>query len=70
MGVTHVSGEFRRGQTVRLMGPDRNEIARGITNYKASDLTAIQGHQSDDIPAILGYQYGPTVVHRDDMVLV
>lgn len=70
VGVTHVSGEFKRGQTVRLMGPDRNEIARGITNYKASDLTAIQGHQSDDIPAILGYQYGPTVVHRDDMVLV
>jgi len=70
VGVTSVKGEFKRGQTVRLMGPDGNQIARGITNYKANDLAAIQGHQSDDIPAILGYQYGPTVVHRDDMVLV
>ena len=70
VGVTRVSGEFKRGQTVRLVGPDGYEIARGITNYNASDLAAIQGHRSDDIPAVLGYQYGPTVVHRDDMVLV
>jgi glutamate 5-kinase len=70
VGITSVSGEFERGQTVRLLGADWHEIARGITNYNASDLTAIQGHRSDEIPAILGYQYGPTVVHRDDMVLV
>ena len=70
VGVTRASGEFKRGQTVRLMGPDGNEIARGITNYNANDLNAIRGHQSDDSPAVLGYQYGPTVVHRDDLVLV
>jgi glutamate 5-kinase len=70
VGITSVSGEFERGQTVRLLGADWHEIARGITNYNASDLAAIQGHRSDEIPAILGYQYGPTVVHRDDMVLV
>ena len=60
----------RRRQTVRLLAPDGSEIARGITNYNAGDLAAIQGHQSHDIPAVLGYQYGPTVVHRDDMVLL
>jgi len=70
VGVTHVSGDFERGQTVRLLGPHGREIGRGITNYNAGDLTAIRGHQSDQIPAMLGYQYGPTVVHRDDMVLV
>jgi glutamate 5-kinase len=70
VGVISVNGDFERGQTVRLVDPSRNVIARGITNYNASDLAAIQGHQSSDIPAVLGYQYGPTVVHRDDMVLV
>ena len=70
VGVTGVSGQFRRGQTVRLLGPDGREIGRGITNYNASDLVAIQGHQSGEIPAVLGYQYGPTVVHRDDLVLI
>jgi glutamate 5-kinase len=70
VGVTRVSGQFERGQTVRLLGPDGREIARGITNYNASDLTIILGRHSDEIPILLGYQYGPTVVHRDDMVLV
>ena len=70
VGVTEVIGHFERGQTVRLLDPDGSEIGRGITNYNATDLMAIQGHQSDEIPHILGYQYGPTVVHRDDLVLV
>jgi glutamate 5-kinase len=70
VGVTGSRGQFERGQTVRLLAPDGHEIARGITNYNASDLATIQGHRSDEIPVILGYQYGPTIVHRDDMVLV
>jgi glutamate 5-kinase len=70
VGVTGVSGQFSRGQTVRLLGPDGREIGRGITNYNAGDLVAIQGHRSSEIPAVLGYQYGPTVVHRDDLVLI
>jgi len=70
VGVTHAAGHFERGQTVRLLAPGGREIARGITNYNARDLAAIQGHRSDEIPIILGYEYGSTVVHRDDLVLV
>ncbi len=70
VGVTSVSGLFERGQTVRLLGPDGREIGRGIANYGANDLAAIRGQRSDEIPVVLGYQYGPAVVHRDDMVLV
>jgi glutamate 5-kinase len=70
VGVTGVNGQFKRGQTVRLLSPEGSEIARGIANYSSSSLIAIQGHHSSAIPTILGYQYGPTVVHRDDLVLV
>lgn len=70
VGVTEIVGRFERGQTVRVLDPDRREIARGVTNYAASDLLAIRGHQSNEIQRILGYEYGDTVVHRDDMVLV
>jgi glutamate 5-kinase len=70
VGVTDVQGSFERGQTVRLLSPEGDEIARGITHYDAASLIAIQGRHSSEIPAILGFQYGPTVVHRDDMVLV
>jgi glutamate 5-kinase len=69
-GVTDVHGQFDRGQAVRLLSPDGAEIARGVANYDAHSLVAIQGHHSSEIPAILGYQYGPTVVHRDNLVLV
>ena len=70
VGVTAVVGDFDRGQTVRLVGPEGTEVARGITHYHAKDLAAIRGHRSDEIAAILGYEYGPEVVHRDDLVLV
>lgn len=70
VGVVDVRGEFERGQTVRLLAPDGSEIARGIAHYDIDSLRAIMGHQSAEIPTILGYQYGPTVVHRDDLVLV
>ena len=70
VGVVRVVGEFERGQTVRLLDENHREVARGVTNYDAAALRAIQGHQSGEIPAMLGYEYGPTVVHRDELVLV
>lgn len=70
VGVVDVKGEFERGQTVRLVGANGREIARGIVHYDTKDLLAIRGHHSEEISSILGYEYGSTVVHRDDMVLV
>lgn len=69
VGVAQIEGSFDRGQTVHILAPDGHEFARGITNYDASDLRSIRGHRSSEIGAILGYQYGPTVVHRDHLVL-
>ena len=69
VGVTSVVGDFERGQTVRVLDPQGREIARGITHYDAPALSQIKGHRSDEIADILGYEYGPTVVHRDDLVL-
>ena len=70
VGIIEVCGKFDRGQTVRLMDPDGREIARGITHYKTADLLAIKGLHSDEIASALSYEFGPTVVHRDDLVLV
>jgi len=70
VGVTGVQGDFERGQTVRLVAPDGQEVARGITNYTAEEIVVIQGCHTDEIPAILGYRYSNTIVHRDNMVLV
>jgi glutamate 5-kinase len=69
-GVAAVEGDFDRGQTVRIYAPDGREIARGLTQYRAADVRAISGLRSAQIADALGYDYGPEVVHRDDMVVL
>lgn len=69
-GITHVEGNFDRGQTIRIYDSDGHEIARGLTQYRASDLVLIKGYHSTHIAEVLGYAYGAEVVHRDDMVLL
>jgi glutamate 5-kinase len=70
IGVTQVSGEFDRGDTVRVLNESGRELARGITSYSSSDLVRLRGHHSDDIEALLGYDYGDEVIHRNDLVLL
>ena len=55
---------------VRIYGGDGREIARGLAQYGARDLRLIKGLRSTQIAETLGYDYGPEVVHRDDMVLL
>jgi glutamate 5-kinase len=69
-GVVAVEGSFDRGQTIRIYDGEGHEIARGLTHYRADDLVLIKGLHSSQITQVLGYAYGPEVVHRDDMVLV
>jgi len=45
-------------------------IAVGLSNYDARDLQLIAGHRSEEIPALLGYTYGPEVVHRNNLAML
>jgi len=67
-GIVTVRGEFPRGATVAIEDLQGQKCGRGITNYKAADIRAILGHQSDEIEGILGYNYGHTIIHRDNLV--
>jgi glutamate 5-kinase len=69
-GVVAIEGEFERGQTVRIFNTDGQEIARGLSQYSARDLGLIKGLRSHQINERLGYDYGPEIVHRDDMVVL
>jgi glutamate 5-kinase len=69
-GIVGVEGDFERGQTVRIYAGAGQEIARGLAQYCARDLRLIKGLRSAQIAETLGYDYGPEVVHRDDMVLL
>ncbi|MFV9504968.1 MAG: glutamate 5-kinase [Oscillochloridaceae bacterium umkhey_bin13] len=69
-GVAAVEGDFDRGQTVRIYTTDGREVARGLTQYRSADVRAIRGLRSNQIAETLGYDYGPEIVHRDDMVVL
>jgi glutamate 5-kinase len=68
-GITGVKGEFSAGDAVRVVGPDGNEVARGLVNYGSADVTRIKGLHTDQVRLVLGYAYDE-VIHRDDLVLV
>ncbi|MCB0232311.1 MAG: glutamate 5-kinase, partial [Anaerolineae bacterium] len=70
VGVTRVDGQFQRGDTVRICNAAGREVARGLSRYGAESLERIMGRRSDEIETILGYEYGETVVHRDDLVVL
>ena len=70
VGVKTVQGSFRRGEMVVCVGPDGQEVARGLANYSALEAQKIIGQPSDAIEALLGYSAEPELVHRDNLVLV
>lgn len=70
VGVTDVVGDFQRGEPVRVVNSTQQEIGRGLAHYKADDLRAVCGRRSDQIEPILGFDYGPTAIHRDNLVIV
>ncbi|MEW5988842.1 MAG: glutamate 5-kinase [Chloroflexota bacterium] len=69
-GILAVEGIFERGDTVTILKPDRGELARGIVRYSSYDLGRIAGCQSHEIAERLGYEYGPVVTHRNDLILL
>lgn len=68
-GVTRVDGAFRRGDTVRLSGPDGASFATGIAGYDGEDARRIAGLRSKAVEATLGYRRGAALVHAGDIVL-
>ncbi|MEI8595020.1 glutamate 5-kinase [Photobacterium sp. Hal280] len=69
-GITAVKGEFERGEVARIYSADGILLARGISRYSSLDIAKIAGKHSQDIHKVLGYEYGPVAVHRDDLVLI
>ncbi len=69
-GIIAVEGDFDRAETVRIYDSVGQEIARGLTQYRASEVALIKGLHSAQIAEVLGYTYGSEVVHRDDMVIL
>jgi glutamate 5-kinase len=69
-GMVSVTGDFERGDTVQVLGPDGKPVAVGLSAYAAADLLALCGKKTIEIEGILGYTFGDEVIHRNNMVLL
>ncbi len=70
VGVKGVTGEFERGEVVAVVDSSGREVARGLTNYSASEARRIAGKSSSAIEAELGYMDEPELIHRDNLVVL
>lgn len=68
-GVTAAAGAFERGDAVVLAAPGGAQIGVGISNYSAAEVERIRGRRSSEIEAVLGYDYGAEIVHRNNLAL-
>jgi glutamate 5-kinase len=69
-GIREVEGKFQRGDVVTIYDDKGTLLGCGITNYGAGDIHTIQGAHSKEIAALLGYDYGSEVVHRNNLVVL
>ncbi|MBF7074466.1 glutamate 5-kinase [Glaciecola sp. MH2013] len=69
VGIKAVSGNFTNNDATDICW-NKQVIAKGICLYSKRELESIQGLRSGDIENKLGFSYGDTVVHRDDLVLI
>jgi glutamate 5-kinase len=69
-GIKSIQGKFQRGDIVNIHNPQGTKIGCGITNYSSADIETITGSHSGQITALLGYDYGTEVVHRNNLVIL
>lgn len=69
-GIKQIESEFDRGDIVDIYDTEGTHLACGITNYSSSDIRLIKGAHSGKIATLLGFDYGPEVVHRNNLTIL
>ena len=69
-GIKQIEGEFDRGDIVDIYDTAGSHLACGIINYSSSETNRIKGAQSEKIASLLGFDYGPEVVHRNNLAVL
>ncbi len=70
VGAVRATGEFRRGDMVRVTDAAGTEVAKGLVNYSGDEVRLLLGVGSDEIEARLGYVDEPELIHRDNLAVL
>ena len=69
IGMTHVEGDFSRGDVIAIRDVNGLEIARGLANYASTEARLICRKPSSEFESLLGYVAESEFVHRDNLIL-
>lgn len=69
-GVDGVEGEFIAGDTVELISPTGEVIARGLVAFDSIEIPGMLGKSTKQLAEEFGPEYERELVHRDDLVLL
>ena len=67
-GVTAVFGDFARGELVRILHEDGQDLGCGLIAFDSVEAHKILGCHTKRVEHILGYASRGALIHRDDMV--
>ena len=70
VGIAGVEGHFESGSTVSVVSQSGRELARGLVNYNADEVTRIKGCKTSEIEEKIGYKHSDEVIHRDNLVML
>jgi len=70
IGIASVQGRFESGKVIAVCDAGGEEIARGLSNYSASEIRKIMGKRSNQFEKLLGRSAFASVIHRDNLVLI
>jgi glutamate 5-kinase len=69
-GISRVEGKFKRGDIVAIYDAGGNHLGCGISSYSSENIGIIKGAHSSKIANLLSFDYGPEVVHRNNLALL
>jgi glutamate 5-kinase len=69
-GVTRVENEFDHGDVVAIIGPNGQEVARGIVNYSSADAAKLVGKHSNEIARLASTKNYDAFITRDNIAFL
>lgn len=70
IGATAIAGLFQRGDNLRILNADGEEIARGLAAWSSAEAQQMLGKNSRAIAELFGVRGREELVHRDDLVMM
>jgi glutamate 5-kinase len=69
-GIKDVTGRFKAGDAVLIVDDRGNEVAKGISEMSAEELSKVKGLSTAEVREILGFNAPEEAVHRDKLVIM